>query len=351
VHVQEDIEKHEHYMRRCLQLASQGIGRVAPNPMVGSVIVFQDKIIGEGFHTAFGKPHAEVEAIRSVKDPSLLSQSTLFVNLEPCAHFGKTPPCAEAIIKEKIPRVVIATRDPFEKVSGKGVELLRKNGVEVVEHILEEEALFLNRRFITFHTQQRPYIVLKWAESADGFSDISRKNEKGVFWISSPATKKIVHQWRSEESAILVGTRTALNDNPSLTVREVDGKNPMRIVIDRKNVIPLNSSIFNNEAPTWILNDSKSEVSGNIEWKRIEFSEQLLEHLMALLYENKIMSLMIEGGAETLQRFIDKGLWDEARIIQSKVEMNEGLKAPLISNAPAFREKSDTDIIQTIYRV
>jgi diaminohydroxyphosphoribosylaminopyrimidine deaminase/5-amino-6-(5-phosphoribosylamino)uracil reductase len=192
---------------------------------------------------------------------------------------------------------------------------------------------------------------LKWAESADGFSDISRKNEKGVFWISSPATKKIVHQWRSEESAILVGTRTALNDNPSLTVREVDGKNPMRIVIDRKNVIPLNSSIFNNEAPTWILNDSKSEVSGNIEWKRIEFSEQLLEHLMALLYENKIMSLMIEGGAETLQRFIDKGLWDEARIIQSKVEMNEGLKAPLISNAPAFREKSDTDIIQTIYRV
>jgi diaminohydroxyphosphoribosylaminopyrimidine deaminase/5-amino-6-(5-phosphoribosylamino)uracil reductase len=351
VQLPEDIEKHEHYMRRCLQLASQGMGHVAPNPMVGSVIVFQDKIIGEGFHTAYGKPHAEVEAIRSVKDSSLLSQAILYVNLEPCAHYGKTPPCAEAIIQYKIPRVVIATRDPFEKVSGKGVEMLEQNGVEVIEHILEKEALFLNRRFITFHTKQRPYIVLKWAESADGFVDISRKNETGVFWISTPATKKIVHRWRSEESAILIGTRTAFNDNPTLTVREVDGKNPLRIIIDRKNVIPADYAVFNQDAPSWVLNETKSEVSGNIEWKRIGFSEHFLEDLMALLFENKIISVMIEGGAETLQGFIDKGLWDEARIIQGSVELKEGLKAPVITKSPAFTEKSDTDLIQTIYRV
>lgn len=307
-------------MRRCLQLASNGIGRVAPNPMVGAVIVHNDNIIGEGFHTAYGQPHAEIEAIRSVKDSSLLHTSTLYVNLEPCAHYGKTPPCVEAIIKEKIPRVVIATRDPYEKVSGKGVEILLQNGVEVIESILEKEAVFLNRRFITFHSLKRPYIILKWAQSKDGYVDISRNKKKGIFWISSPpATKKIVHRWRSEESAILIGTRTALNDNPSLTVREVEGKNPLRIVFDKRNVLSSDNAIFSNDTSTWVLNESKNEVQRNVEWKKIDFSNRLFDGLMALLHEEKILSVIIEGGAETLRRFIEKDLWDEARVITGNV--------------------------------
>lgn len=328
---------HEEYMQIALDLSLYGMGSVAPNPMVGCVIVHNNEIISKGYHTAYGEPHAEVEAIRYVEDKSILKECTLYVTLEPCAHFGKTPPCANLITEMQIPRVVIGTRDPFSEVNGRGIEHLRTHGVEVIEGILEEDCRFLNRRFFTFHEKKRPYIILKWAQTADGFMDkIREENERGSFPISSIDSRKLVHQWRSLEHAILVGPTTALNDDPALTVRLVDGENPIRIVIDEKGCLPEELQLFNSEArtialvgigvqPRYTCDILPLEKSGVDEWMRV-------------LHSANIQSILVEGGAGILNSFIESGMWDEMRVFTSTNKIDRGLKAPL-SQGAVYSEK------------
>lgn len=325
-----------------------GLGNVAPNPLVGAVIVHNDKIIGEGFHQQYGGPHAEVNAVNSVDDTSLLSESTIYVSLEPCAHFGKTPPCADLIVKHQFKKVVIACRDSFSEVNGKGIERLRNAGIEVVEGILAREALELNRRFFTFHTKKRPYVILKWAQTSDGFMDRKRtESELGINWITMPETKQLVHKWRAEESAILVGKNTVLVDNPSLTVREWNGKNPTRIVLDAKLEISENHTIFDQGAKTIVLNKLKTEEKGNV--KFIQLSDLMPETILNELYSEGIQSVIIEGGALTLQSFITSNLWDEARILTGKIKFGEGLDAPAISGKLIHEFSFGEDLIH-IYR-
>lgn len=305
---------HEKYMSRAIQLAKQGKGYVAPNPMVGSVIVHEDKIIGEGYHQKYGEAHAEVNAVRSVKNQDLLKKSTIYVTLEPCAHFGKTPPCANLIIEKQIPKVVIGCRDSYEEVDGKGIQLLREAGIEVELGILEKECQELNKRFFCFHTKKRPYIILKWAESANGYMDIERDGQKGVFWISQPETKQLVHKWRHEEAGILIGARTLINDNPSLTTREYKGQSPNRFVIDTKNSINLTDfKIGNLEGETHLIHTDN------------------IEAVLAQLFEHNMQSVIIEGGCKTLQAFIDANAWDEARIIKGSQNISAGTKSPKIN--------------------
>jgi diaminohydroxyphosphoribosylaminopyrimidine deaminase / 5-amino-6-(5-phosphoribosylamino)uracil reductase len=333
-------------MERCLQLAQKGLGSVSPNPLVGCVIVFDGQIIGEGYHQKIGEAHAEVNAINSVKDLSLLKKSTLYVNLEPCAHHGLTPPCANLIIEKGIPHVVIANNDPFEKVNGKGVELLRAAGVEVEIGIEAEAGRWLNRRFFTFHEQKRPYVILKFARSEDGFMDSSRSvSETGVRWITAPASQRITHLWRSEEDAIIVGTRTALIDNPSLTTRAISGKNPLRLLIDRNLVVPEHAMIFSNEAQTVVFNAIKTEKSELCNWVALNFYEPLAPQILNWCYKHKVQSLIVEGGAYTLQHFIDQNLWDEARILTGSVQLNNGLRAPLLSGLVFNQFESGPDRI------
>ena len=325
-------------MSRCLQLAKLGAGNVAPNPMVGSVLVYEDKIIGEGFHKKYGEAHAEVNCINSVSDEnkSFIEKSTMYVSLEPCSHFGKTPPCSNLIIKEKIKKVVIGCRDIFEKVDGKGIERLRNAGVEVVTGVLENESKDLNKRFFTFHRQKRPYIILKWAQSANG--KIGYDNER-VF-ISNNYSNRLVHKWRSEEAAILVGKNTVLKDDPVLTTRLWRGKNPLRIVIDPKLELPASSKVFNEEAKTIIYNLLKNASEGNLQYIQLE-QEDFLQRLLSSLYENDIQSVLIEGGPKTLQVFIDQNLWDEARVISnSEMVIEEGINAPEMKNFELIREEN-----------
>lgn len=319
------MNAHEHFMQRCFDLAERGLGGVAPNPMVGCVIVYEGKIIGEGFHEKYGSAHAEVNAIRSVADEKLLPQSTLYVNLEPCSHFGKTPPCANLIMEKKIPRVVVGSYDPNPLVFRKGIELLRKNNVEVITEVLKPKADFLNRRFFTFHTRQRPYIILKWAQSADGF--IAPAKEKS-YWLTNDTSKKLVHKWRSEEQAIMIGTNTARCDNPQLTTRLWQGNNPLRVVVDRTLSLPASLNIFNTEAATLVFNEIENSVSGNIEKVKIDFSENIEQQLLRELFNRNILSVVIEGGAQLLNSFMAMELWDEARIFTVKQKLNEGVKAP-----------------------
>jgi diaminohydroxyphosphoribosylaminopyrimidine deaminase/5-amino-6-(5-phosphoribosylamino)uracil reductase len=343
-----DINRHEYFMQRCLQLASQGMGRVAPNPMVGAVIVFEDIIIGEGYHQEFGKAHAEVNAITSVKDQELLKHATIYVNLEPCAHHGKTPPCADLIVEKGIPRVVIGCTDSFAKVAGKGIQHLKQNGVEVITDVLHDEAREFNKRFFTFHENKRPYVVLKWAQSKDGFIDRIRNGEKGVHWITGKKEQRLVHQWRSEESAILVGKNTVLNDDPSLTVREVSGRNPLRIVIDSQGSLPLSYRIFNDEAPTLQYNSLLEETVNQHHTRvKIPFDDKVVAHILNNLHQREIQSLIVEGGAQTLQHFLDAGLWDEARIFEGDAEFGQGLKAPVVGNlAWQFFKESNLTVIR-----
>ena len=325
-------------MSRCLQLAKLGAGNVAPNPMVGSVLVYEDKIIGEGFHEKYGEAHAEVNCINSVSDEnkSFVEKSAMYVSLEPCSHFGKTPPCSNLIIKEKIKKVVIGCRDIFEKVDGKGIERLRNAGVEVVTGVLENESKDLNKRFFTFHRQKRPYIILKWAQSANG--KIGYDNER-VF-ISNNYSNRLVHKWRSEEAAILVGKNTVLKDDPVLTTRLWRGKNPLRIVIDPKLELPASSKVFNEEAKTIIYNLLKNASEGNLQYIQLE-QEDFLQRLLSSLYENDIQSVLIEGGPKTLQVFIDQNLWDEARVISnSEMVIEEGINAPEMKNFELVREEN-----------
>jgi len=336
--------KDEVFMQRCIELAKLGEGNVAPNPMVGAVIVLKGKIIGEGYHREYGQAHAEVNAVNSVLDKDSLKKATIYVSLEPCAHFGKTPPCADLIVQYQFKKVVIGCLDTFSEVSGKGIKRLTDVGIEVVVGVLEKECRILNKRFFTFHEKKRPYIILKWAQTKDGFLDKNRDEaSKGVNWISSPETQILVHQWRSEEQAILVGRKTVENDNPSLTVREVNGKNPIRILIDSQLKISSDSNIFNSDAKTIILNKIKSEETANCKW--VKLNDLNTDSILKILYELNIQSVFIEGGSKTLQHFIVDHSWDEARVIVGNTNFNDGLKAPKINYIPTEKFSFSTDKI------
>ncbi len=323
-------------MARCLQLALNGEGSTYPNPLVGSVIVHEGKIIGEGFHWKAGEPHAEIHAINSVKDKSLLKNSTLYVNLEPCAHFGRTPPCSLAIINNKIPRVVIGCIDSFSKVAGKGIEMMRKAGVEVTTGILETESRFVNRRFFTFHEKKRPYVILKWAQTIDGFIDIERKDEAEVqpTWITNEWARRAVHRQRSTEQAVLVGKNTVLKDDPSLTLRNWKGTSPKRVVIDRRLELPLTMKIFSGQEETFVLNEIKNEKDKNVTYIKTDFSGNSAANILTALYEQEIQSVVIEGGRYTLNSFIEKGLWDEAFVYAGEKWFEKGVKAPELRSSP-----------------
>lgn len=327
------MEQDEKYIKRCIDLAYLGKGKVAPNPLVGCVIVKDGIILGEGYHEYYGGPHAEINAINNVIDQSLIEGSTIYISLEPCTHIGKTPPCTLAILRLKPTRVVIGSKDTNPSVAGKGIDRLRQEGIEVVEGILEEECRRLNKRFFTFHEKRRPFVVLKWAQTQDGFLDRNREeNEVGINWISSPETKVLVHKWRSEEQGILVGRNTILNDNPSLTVREFSGSNPTRIVIDSNLKLSNDVGVFSNEAPTLVFNRIKNEIVGSTEWIKIQ--ETTTKFILEELYKRNIISILVEGGSRTLQYFIIDNVWDEARVIVSSVLFKEGMRAPVLTKTP-----------------
>ncbi len=336
-------------MQRCLELAAKGTGNVAPNPMVGAVLVYDGHIIGEGWHQQYGEAHAEVNCINSVSDENkrLITSSTLYVSLEPCAHFGKTPPCADLIIQHKIPKVVIGCRDPFIEVNGKGIEKLQSAGIEVESGVMEEECKVLNKRFFTFHTQQRPYIILKWAETADGKiappppeGGILNSDNSNRLLISNEYSNRIVHQWRSEEAAILVGTNTALLDDPALTTRSWPGKSPIRLVLDMNLRLPNSLKIFNGEVRTIVFNMVKQDENENLLYYKLETDRNVIAQLMDALYQLKIQSVLVEGGAKLLQSFIDSGLWDEARVIKNEeLIINNGLNSPILSVANKVSEQ------------
>jgi diaminohydroxyphosphoribosylaminopyrimidine deaminase/5-amino-6-(5-phosphoribosylamino)uracil reductase len=318
-------------MNRCFELALLGAGSVAPNPMVGAVLVFNDEIIGEGYHQQFGGPHAEVNCIESVtaENRSLIERSTLYVSLEPCAHYGKTPPCSKLIIEKKIPSVVIGCRDTYREVDGKGIQQLHEAGIQVITGLLEKEAIDLNKRFFTFHQYQRPYIILKWAQSNDRL--IAHADRSRVL-ISNEYTNRLVHQWRSEEAAILVGTNTALHDDPSLTTRLWKGKSPARLVIDKDLKLPTTLQLFDGTVPTLVFNNYKNDISGAVQYHKIDKNKKDIQQMMNILFQQKIQSVLVEGGAALLQSFINANCWDEARVITNKeMKLDAGIKAPVLS--------------------
>lgn len=328
------MNPHDTYMERCLQLALNGAGTVAPNPMVGAVVVHDGRIVGEGFHAQYGEAHAEVHAINSVKQKDLLRKSTLYVNLEPCAHHGKTPPCADLIIKVGIPEVVIGAADPFVQVNGKGIEKLQNAGCKVVVGVLKEQCEFLNRRFYTFHQKKRPYVMLKWAQSMDGFIDCIREQAQSKpNWLTHPYTRVLVHKWRCYESAIMVATNTAFVDNPKLNARDWYGNNPVRIVIDRELRLPENLSLFDQGIPTLVFTAKYKESIENLKFFIIDFSKNIVPQILAKLHELNIQSLIVEGGATLLNSFISCGLWDEARIFTAAhTKYNFGIIAPKLNS-------------------
>ena len=322
------------YMARCLHLAKLGCGNVSPNPMVGAVVVHNDRIIGEGYHHRFGEPHAEPMAIESVRQKQLLAEATLYVNLEPCSHYGKTPPCADLIVSKKIKRVVIGCPDPNPKVSGKGITILKKAGIEIESGVLLEESRKLNRRFICFHENIRPYIILKWAQTRDGFIDAIREdNSVSALKISNPITQQLTHKMRTENMAIMVSTNTVLLDNPSLTARYWTGKTPIRVAIDRNGVIPENFNLKDQKVKTIIFTCKDSESKPNLEYMKIGEDRNNLPFILQKLYEQNIHSVLVEGGAMLLSGFIQAGLWDECNIEISPTEIGEGVRAPLLINA------------------
>jgi diaminohydroxyphosphoribosylaminopyrimidine deaminase/5-amino-6-(5-phosphoribosylamino)uracil reductase len=332
------VNTNEKYIERCIQLAKNGLGTSYPNPLVGSVIVYENKIIGEGWHRKAGEPHAEVNAINSVKDKSLLRKATIYVSLEPCSHFGKTPPCCDLIIKSKIPNVVIGTVDPHVKVAGNGIRKLIEAGVKVTVGVLEEECNELNKRFFTFHQKKRPYIILKWAESQDSliapdatFRTNLNNNVKKPVWITNPYSRQLVHKWRSEEQAILVGTQTVIDDNPKLDVRDWTGSNPIRVVLDQNNRIPNDSHIFDNQSKTIVFTKTTGDINKEkLTFDIIDFRKNIAEQLAEAMYRHQIQSVIIEGGRQTLQTFIDANLWDEARVFSGNTIFAKGTKAPTL---------------------
>jgi diaminohydroxyphosphoribosylaminopyrimidine deaminase/5-amino-6-(5-phosphoribosylamino)uracil reductase len=313
------VNTHEKYIKRCIQIAKNGLSAAMPNPSVGAVIVVDGIIIGEGFTSAYGGAHAEVNAIQSVKDTSLLKKATLYVSLEPCSHFGKTPPCCDLIIQHKIPNVVIGTVDPHIKVAGNGIKKLMEAGCNVTVGVLEQECFTSNKRFFTFHQKNRPYIILKWAESQDGFIAPVEKREQKPVWISNSFSRQLAHQWRTEEHAILVGTQTVADDNPVLTARDWSGRNPIRTVIDQHLRLSKKSHIFNDQAETIVIS---SEV--------IDFNAPVASQIAALLFRHGIQSVIVEGGRQTLQTFIDENIWDEARVFKGTPFLRKGTPAPVL---------------------
>jgi len=328
-------------MQRCIQLAKAGAGYVAPNPMVGAVLVHENRIIGEGYHQKYGGPHAEVHCVNSVleADRHLISQSVMYVSLEPCAHFGKTPPCADLIIEKKIPEVVIGVRDPFKQVDGKGVEKLKAAGVKVTLGVLEQDCKTLNKRFITFNTQHRPYIILKWAQTANGKMAAGAGEERLL--ISNEFTNRLVHKWRSEEAAILVGTNTALFDDPALTNRLWNGPDPVRLVVDLNLRLPDSLQLFNQQVKTIVFNNLKHEEKENLLYYQVTPDVSLVHQVTHALYQLKIQSVLVEGGAQLLQSFIDDGTWDEIRVITNNEQVvAQGLPAPRMQSGQLLHQET-----------
>ncbi|MDB5135385.1 MAG: ribD [Mucilaginibacter sp.] len=339
-------------MHRCIELSALGAGSVSPNPMVGAVIVHEGFIIGEGYHQQYGQAHAEVNAVSQVlarfdNAGKLLKNATIYVSLEPCAHYGKTPPCADLIIKHQIPKVVIGCRDPFEQVNGKGIEKLKDAGIEVVNGVLEEECRWLNRRFFTRVQKRRPYIILKWAQTNDGFFAPANKRQ---YWITGDESRKMVHRWRSEEDAVLVGKNTAMIDNPRLNVRYWPGRSPKRVVIDRKLELNAEFHIYDQSVETLIFNEIKTDIEGNIKYIALEdFDRFVPQYILFQLYLQDIQSVIIEGGAHTLNTFIEAELWDEARIFTGPVVLGHGIKAPCIAGIAGEEVLSGTDRLKILY--
>lgn len=335
-------EADEIFMNRAFDLALKGMGKVAPNPMVGCVIVHQDQIIGEGHHELYGGPHAEPNAIKSVKEKELLEESTIYVSLEPCSHYGKTPPCADLISEIKPKRVVIANVDPNPLVAGEGVKKMESADIQVDTGCLGTKGEEINKRFFTFMRKQRPYVLLKWAQTADGF--IAKANHDSK-WISNESSRKLVHLWRAEESAIMVGTKTAQYDNPKLNVRLTEGKSPIRIVIDKKLSLSEHLNLFDHSQATLVFNEVKNEVSENLEFVKVEEANSYLKAILDSLYERKILSVIVEGGTQLLQSFIDLGLWDEARVFTSSITFSEGIQAPDLKILPKESQDINGDIL------
>lgn len=330
-------------MQRALELAALGRGYVSPNPLVGSVVVHEGVVIGEGWHKKYGGPHAEVNAIAGVADRSLLPNSTVYVNLEPCSHTGKTPPCADLLIREKVKRVVVANLDSNPLVAGEGIKKLRAAGIEVITGILDKEGRALNKRFFTAMEKQRPYIILKWAQTADGF--VARENYDAR-WISNPYSRQLVHKWRTEEDAFIIGQRTAQYDNPQLNVRDWTGRNPTRIVIDRFLKLSPSLTFFNGAQPTVCYNLMKHEEHTNLTLARLP-EQDFLQHLIQDLFRRKLHSVVVEGGGQTLEAFIEAGLWDEARVFQSTQAFGKGIPAPQLQGIIAGQARLHTDTLTT----
>lgn len=344
---------HEKYIQRCLDLAVLGMGSVSPNPMVGAVIVHNNQIIGEGYHRQYGQAHAEVNAVNDAlanfeNAEGLLHESVIYVSLEPCAHYGKTPPCADLIIKHRIPHVVVGCRDPFPQVDGKGIEKLQAAGIEVTLGVLEDKCRFLNRRFFTRVQQHRPYVILKWAQTADGFF---APDDNRQFWITGIESRKLVHQWRGEEDAVLVGKNTAAIDNPQLNVRFGKGRSPKRIVIDRRLELSHDLYLFDQSVETLVFNEIKTDIDGKIKYIALEdFDRYVPQYILYQLYLQDVQSVIIEGGAHTLNSFIVAGLWDEARVFTGEASLNSGINAQEINGIIADEILSGTDRLQIIYK-
>ena len=337
-------DRDEFFMQRTLELALLGRGNVSPNPLVGSVVVHGDTIIGEGWHRQYGEAHAEVNALDAVGDKERLTESTVYVNLEPCSHTGKTPPCADLLIRHRVKKVVIANVDPNPLVAGGGIKKLREAGIEVISGILEKQGHELNKRFFTFMEKQRPYIILKWAETADGF--IARENFDSK-WISNDHSRQLVHRWRTEEDAVLVGSRTAQHDNPQLNVRDWTGRNPVRVVMDRFLKLPENLHLFDRQQRTIYYNVLKHEEHTNLSLIRVN-EENFLRNIVQDLYKQKIQSIIVEGGAATLRMFMEANLWDEARVFTSTKTFGKGLQAPSIHGHVTQNGNIDTDTLRII---
>ncbi|WP_322970472.1 bifunctional diaminohydroxyphosphoribosylaminopyrimidine deaminase/5-amino-6-(5-phosphoribosylamino)uracil reductase RibD [Faecalibacter sp. LW9] len=334
----------ERYMARCIQIAQNGLGSTYPNPFVGSIIVHNQKILAEGYTSAYGGPHAEVNAIRQIKDDSILKECTLYVTLEPCSHYGKTPPCCDLVIAKEFKRVVIGTLDPFAEVNGQGYLRLLENGIDVTLGILEEECKELNRRFITFHQEKRPYIILKWAQTQDGYmghDDVQK-------WITNRYSRQLVHEWRTEEQAILVGKKTALVDNPQLNTRFWEGKNPLRISIDKFLAIPRNFHLYDQSIPTVIFNAIEDREDKNLKLVKIDFDSNIIPPILDYLYQNNFQTLIVEGGSDTIQKFIDMNLWDEARVLSSNAFWNQGILAPIVRGKRVSQQKIINDHVTVI---
>ncbi|SOS50873.1 bifunctional diaminohydroxyphosphoribosylaminopyrimidine deaminase/5-amino-6-(5-phosphoribosylamino)uracil reductase RibD [Tenacibaculum finnmarkense] len=348
-----EITENEKYIKRCLQLAKNGIGTARPNPSVGAVVVYKNTIIGEGFTSAYGANHAEVNAINSVKDKTLLKEATIYVTLEPCAHFGKTPPCADLIVKHQIAKVVIGCVDTNSLVAGKGIERLQNAGINVTVGVLEDECKKHHKRFFTVQNKKRPFIVLKWAETADGFIAPLKRDAQQPVWISNSYSQQLVHKIRSQEQAILVGTNTVIADNPSLDVRHWAGNNPVRIVLDKNLRIPSNLTVFDEKVKTLVLVDKATKVNKVKEQvevlEKIDFSSRVAEQICSVLQKHQIQSVLIEGGAQMLQTFIDANLWDEAQVFVGGTSFKNGVEAPRLSAEKILLKKQNiaSDVLKT----